>query len=79
MRVYDTLKPRDKDTKTTDLNDPEHTAFIPSYDQKTPQLHTQKKNYEAIKVMRSQTATARTTRLEAAANHKLPQIVLRSS
>jgi len=26
-----------------DLNDPENTAFIPSYDQKIPQLHTKKK------------------------------------
>ena len=26
-----------------DVNDPEHTAFIPAYDQKIPQLHTKKK------------------------------------
>lgn len=26
-----------------DVNDPEHTAFIPAYDEKIPQLHTKKK------------------------------------
>ena len=32
-----------------DLNDPEHTAFIPCYDQKIPQLHPQKKKELGIR------------------------------
>jgi sialate O-acetylesterase len=35
-----------------DLNDPEHTAFIPSYDQKIPQLHTKKKKELALRTAR---------------------------
>lgn len=35
-----------------DLNDPEHTAFIPSYDQKIPQLHTKKKKALGIRTAR---------------------------
>lgn len=32
-----------------DLNDPEHTAFIPSYDQRIPQLHPKKKSELGIR------------------------------
>lgn len=32
-----------------DLNDPEHTGFIPVYDQRIPQLHTQKKKELGIR------------------------------
>ena len=32
-----------------DVGDPEHTAFIPSYDQKIPQLHTMKKKELGIR------------------------------
>ena len=35
-----------------DVNDPEHTAFIPSYDQKIPQLHTKKKQALGIRTAR---------------------------
>ena len=35
-----------------DLNDPEHTAFIPSYDQKIPQLHTKKKKALGLRTAR---------------------------
>ena len=33
-----------------DLNDPEHTAFIPCYDQKIPQLHPKKKKELGIRM-----------------------------
>lgn len=32
-----------------DINDPEHTAFIPSYDQRIPQLHPKKKSELGIR------------------------------
>ena len=35
-----------------DVNDPEHTAFIPSCDQKIPQLHTKKKQALGIRTAR---------------------------
>jgi sialate O-acetylesterase len=35
-----------------DLKDPEHTAFIPSYDQKIPQLHTKKKQALGLRTAR---------------------------
>jgi sialate O-acetylesterase len=35
-----------------DLNDPEHTGFIPSYDQKIPQLHTKKKKALGLRTAR---------------------------
>jgi len=35
-----------------DVNDPEHTAFIPSYDQKIPQLHTKKKKELGLRTAR---------------------------
>jgi sialate O-acetylesterase len=35
-----------------DLKDPEHTAFIPSYDQKIPQLHTKKKTELGLRAAR---------------------------
>jgi sialate O-acetylesterase len=35
-----------------DLNDAEHTAFIPSYDQKIPQLHTKKKKALGLRTAR---------------------------
>lgn len=35
-----------------DLNDPEHTAFIPAYDQKIPQLHTKKKKELGLRTAR---------------------------
>jgi sialate O-acetylesterase len=35
-----------------DLNDPEHTAFIPAYDQKIPQLHTKKKKELGLRAAR---------------------------
>ena len=35
-----------------DLNDPEHTAFIPAYDQKIPQLHTRKKKEPGLRTAR---------------------------
>lgn len=35
-----------------DVNDPEHTAFIPAYDQKIPQLHTMKKKELGIRTAR---------------------------
>lgn len=35
-----------------DLNDPGNTAFIPSYDQKIPQLHTKKKKELALRTAR---------------------------
>jgi sialate O-acetylesterase len=36
----------------SDVGDPEHTAFIPSYDQKIPQLHTKKKKALGIRTAR---------------------------
>jgi sialate O-acetylesterase len=36
----------------SDVGDPEHTAFIPSYDQKIPQLHTKKKKELGIRTAR---------------------------
>lgn len=35
-----------------DLKDPEHTAFIPAYDQKIPQLHTKKKKELGLRTAR---------------------------
>jgi len=35
-----------------DVKDPEHTAFIPSYDQKIPQLHTKKKKALGLRTAR---------------------------
>ena len=35
-----------------DLKDPEHTAFIPAYDQKIPQLHTKKKKELGLRTTR---------------------------
>ena len=35
-----------------DVNDPEHTAFIPAYDQKIPQLHTKKKRELGLRTAR---------------------------
>ncbi|MCA9248654.1 MAG: hypothetical protein KDA42_16125 [Planctomycetales bacterium] len=35
-----------------DLNDPQHTAFIPAYDQKIPQLHTKKKKELGLRTAR---------------------------
>ena len=35
-----------------DLKDPEHTAFIPAYDQKIPQLHTKKKKQLGLRTAR---------------------------
>ena len=35
-----------------DVNDPEHTAFIPAYDQKIPQLHTKKKKELGLRTAR---------------------------
>jgi len=36
----------------TDVGDPEHTAFIPAYDQKIPQLHTKKKKELGLRTAR---------------------------
>ncbi|MCA9219222.1 MAG: hypothetical protein KDA71_02780, partial [Planctomycetales bacterium] len=35
-----------------DVNDPEHTEFIPAYDQKIPQLHTKKKKELGLRTAR---------------------------